>query len=87
MGLLQEYEVDVKGGTLQSVSDESKKKLVLTIATETALTGLQQKMRGDLTIAKVVELAIELLLKAQNKEIRLVDRDTGKTAEVYYLWK
>lgn len=87
MSALDEFQVNVGSGTLDDVSEQSKKKLVLTPTTETALKTLQQDMRGNLTIGKVTEIAIELLLKARGKEIRLVDRETGRIAEAYYLWK
>lgn len=87
MGLLKEFTVNIDSATLDNVSEQSKTRLVLAPSTEKALGELQKNIRGELEIGQIVEIAIELLLKAQNKEIRVVDKETSKTIEAYFLWK
>lgn len=84
---LDDYQVNVGSGELDKVAEEAKMKLILTHSTEQALLNLQTKMKGGLKIGKVVEIAIELLVKAEGKEIQLYDRSNREIVAKYYLWK
>lgn len=87
MAELDEFEVNVGSGELDKLAEQSKKKLSISLSTERALVSIQNNMRERKEIGKIVEIAIELLVKAQGREIRLVDKNTGEVFKSYFLWR
>lgn len=85
--LLNDYEVNVGSGKLDQISEDAKKKLTISTTTESTLIALRNRIKGSVTIGQVVEIAIELLSKAQGKEIQIIDRSTGRIINTYFLWK
>ncbi len=82
-----EVDVDAKAYNLKEVAEGGQMQLPLSRSAENALITLQNAIRGDVKIGRVVAIAIELLLVAKGHEIRLIDRKTGKEIDSFYFWK
>jgi len=74
-------------GTLRGRLSDAEEKLTLTVTGEVyrALKRLSPKMRNASTPREVVEIALELIIKAEDKEIALIDQ--GRIVATYNLWK
>lgn len=67
--------------------EETEEVLTITITGEalTDLTRISEKMKNITSPKEAVELAIELLIKAEGKDIALMDR--GRVSSTYRLWR
>jgi len=74
-------------GTLGDRLGDAEEKLTLTVTGDVyrALKHLSTKMRNASTPREVVEIALELIIKAEDREIALMDQ--GRIVASYNLWR